>query len=136
MALSGITSAENTSSQSTVAVAAVNVSVPTAEVSSNTSRTVAASVTLSETVDTVTLQNKSQKNVSESRTEKAKIEENKTNSTVRSASDVLFDYNAKGDLRIKFMDSHNKLIYQTPPVLFARISDLMTQSQSTVDTKV
>lgn len=38
---------------------------------------------------------------------------------------ILFAYNFRGDLRIKYMDSVNKLVYQTPPVLLAKLSDLM-----------
>ena len=89
-----------------------------------------------ENVDTVTLNNKIQKNKSDLITEKNVSEKTKNDDLTRSISDVLFDYNSKGDLRIKFMDSGNKLIYQTPPVLFSRIADLISQSKSSVDTKV
>lgn len=139
MALSGITSAESTSSQASATVTAVNLPAAASETASNNSRAAAGSATVFEAVDTVTLQNKSQKAGSESSTEKAEKAlkaKNSKNSATRSVSDVLFDYNARGDLRIKFMDSGNNLIYQTPPVLFAKIADLMTETQSSVDTKV
>ena len=38
---------------------------------------------------------------------------------------VVFVYNWKGHLRIRFMDSKNSLMYQTPPVMMARTADLM-----------
>lgn len=53
----------------------------------------------------------------------------------RSMGDILFSYNFKGDLRIKFMDSVNKLVYQTPPVYFSRMADLMMSPQTSVNTK-
>jgi hypothetical protein len=139
MALSSITSAESTSPQTSAASAvlsAISASAATVESASNNERAASVAVSPVETVDTVTLQNRLQKAKPEVRSEKTVREEKSNNNTSRSVSDVLFDYNAKGDLRIKFMDSGNKLIYQTPPVLFAKITDLMSQPQSVVDTKV
>ncbi len=135
MALNSITSADNSSAPTT------SVSVRTATTSiavdSTTGSVKAEPIKTSkvEPVDIVTLQNRNQNTKQESKTEKNYKVESKKSDLTRSISDVLFDYNSKGDLRIKFMDSGNKLIYQTPPVLFARITDLMSQTQSSVDTK-
>jgi hypothetical protein len=49
---------------------------------------------------------------------------------------VLFVYNNKGQLRIRYMDSKNSLVYQTPPVLLARTADIMMSSGSSVSARV
>ena len=49
--------------------------------------------------------------------------------------DVLFVYNLKGDLRVRFMDSSNKLIYQLPPVMLTKMMDLMQSFGSQVSLK-
>jgi hypothetical protein len=49
---------------------------------------------------------------------------------------VVFVYNWKGDLRIRFMDSKNTLVYQTPPVMMARTADLMMRPNSSVSAMV
>lgn len=56
--------------------------------------------------------------------------------TPRNADGVVFVYTFKGDLRIKFVDSFNNLVYQTPPELFTRISDIMNNSQTALDMTV
>ena len=135
MALTSITSAEN-SSMPTASVPVISAATSTV-VDSTSSGVKAEPIKTStvEPVDRVTLQDRVQTTKQESKTEKnPKVESKKSNLT-RSISEVLFDYNSKGDLRIQFMDSGNQLIYQTPPVLFARITDLMSQTQSSVDTK-
>jgi hypothetical protein len=139
MAISGVTSSENISPQAaTVATPVAAPSTPVTESASTNFRATSSPSSRLETVDKVTLQNTLQKSAVELEAEKkAAQDKNKASKNVssRSVSDVLFDYNSKGDLRIKFMDSGNKLIYQTPPVMFAKITDLMYQSQVTVDTK-
>jgi hypothetical protein len=50
--------------------------------------------------------------------------------------DVLFVYNFRGDLRIRFMDSSNRLIYQTPPLMLSRMMDLMGRDALRVSMKV
>jgi len=135
MALNSITSAENSSMPTasvSLKVAAFSIVV---ESNAGDAKVEPIKTSVVEPVDTVTLQNRLQNPKQESKTEKNIKEESKKSDLTRSVSDVLFDYNSKGDLRIKFMDSGNKLVYQTPPVLFARITDLMAQSQSAVDTK-
>jgi len=53
----------------------------------------------------------------------------------RTADSIRFTYNFKGDLRIFFMDSANKLVYQTPPVQFLRMTDLMRYHGLSVNTE-
>jgi hypothetical protein len=136
MSINGVTSSDKVSPQAVTVVTPA--SAPATPVSDSAFTSLRAPSTAIETVDKVTLQNTLQKSADELAAEKkAAQEKNKGSKNVssRSVSDVLFDYNSKGDLRIKFMDSGNKLIYQTPPVMFAKITDLMYQSQRTVDTK-
>lgn len=72
----------------------------------------------------------------EAEKEEAKKDEKKQEKQpFRTMDDVLFAYNFRGDLRIRFMDSVNKLVYQMPPVLVARMSDLMSRPDSSVNTK-
>lgn len=85
----------------------------------------------SDSVDTVTLMNKVQDNRHAGQKEEAQ----KSGESGRTMNDILFAYNYRGDLRIKFMDSVNKLVYQVPPVLVAKMSDLMAQPDSAVNTK-
>jgi hypothetical protein len=54
----------------------------------------------------------------------------------RGSDSVLFEYNFKGDLRVKFMDSFNNLIYQMPSEQYTRMSDILERPRSSVDTKV
>jgi hypothetical protein len=50
--------------------------------------------------------------------------------------DILFVYNFRGDLRIRFMDSSNRLVYQTPPLMLSRMMDLMGRDALRVSMKV
>jgi len=79
--------------------------------------------------DTVTLQGK----VRDTAKKSAKEGTARTSGRVGS---VLFVYNSKGELRIKFMDSTNNLVYQTPPVMVARTEDLMMRSDPSVSARV
>jgi hypothetical protein len=56
--------------------------------------------------------------------------------TARKADGVVFVYNFKGDLRIKFMDSFNNLVYQMPPEFFTRLSDIMDDASAALDMTV
>jgi hypothetical protein len=86
-------------------------------VSATDSSTVDAGVK-SALVDTVTLQGKVQ--------DSAKANPSQGNSTIGGRiGSVLFVYNWKGNLRVRFMDSKNNLVYQTPPVMLARTADIM-----------
>ena len=135
MTMSVINSTENNSSQALSQLESIKMPAAVVEAPSNNAKVAAEKAANIEAVDTVTLQDKSQKTNSETRAEKA-VKANNNKATAKLAKDVLFDYNARGDLRIKFMDSRNKLIYQTPPVLFAKIIDLMNKPQAVVDTKI
>jgi len=48
---------------------------------------------------------------------------------------ILFVYDVRGDVRVRFMDSSNSLIYQIPPLMLSRTMDLMQQTGHTVNTK-
>lgn len=90
----------------------------------------------SDAVDTVTIMNTTLDNKRAAQKEETKNTGNSQDKLgVRTMDEILFAYNYKGDLRIKFMDSLNKLVYQVPPVLVSRMSDLMAQPDSAVNTK-
>ncbi|MDR3581217.1 MAG: hypothetical protein P4L44_14745 [Oryzomonas sp.] len=80
-------------------------------------------------VDTVTLQGKVQNVVKASPVQWS-------STTAGRIGAVLFVYNWKGALRVRYMDSKNSLVYQTPPVLMARTADLMMRSGSSVSARV
>lgn len=83
--------------------------------------------------DSVTILNK----IQDTKREARKEDSNRAGSTrARAMHNVQFAYNYKGDLRIRFTDSSSKLIYQTPPVHFTMMSDMMARSQSWVNTRV
>jgi hypothetical protein len=94
-----------------------------------TDSTTAGPVVKSSTVDRVTLQGKSWA-VSTVSPEKG------NNTIVGRIGSVLFSYNSRGALRIKFMDSTNTLVYQTPPVLMSRMMDLMRRPDYAVSARV
>lgn len=80
-------------------------------------------------VDTVTLQGKARDAV--------KVSPKPGNGTTGGRiGSVLFVYTMKGDLRVRFMDSKNALVYQTPPVMLARTADLMMRSGSSVSARI
>jgi len=85
------------------------------------------------TVDTVSIQNKVLKKVpSAARETGGSGRENAS----RSVNSILFAYNNKGNLRIRFMDSESRFVYQTPPELFSRISEIMMNPRTSVNTKI
>ncbi|HEX9078564.1 MAG TPA: hypothetical protein VF795_03175 [Desulfuromonadaceae bacterium] len=84
-------------------------------------------------MDTVTITNKSQGPAPAANKDKPNSENSKQDQSARTMKDVLFAYNFKGKLRIRFMDSANRLIYQIPPVMVARTQDLMQRSDLAVD---
>lgn len=71
--------------------------------------------------------------------EKAKQDEanivNNGGNTDRAMAKVQFVYNMNGDLSIRYMDTANRLIYQTPSELMLRLKETATGSESSVDTK-
>ena len=84
-------------------------------------------------VDSVTILNKLQDTKREALKDEADRAASKQQRTMQS---IQFAYNNKGDLRIRFTDSRSKLVYQTPPVFFTMMSDLMTLPESSVNTRV
>jgi hypothetical protein len=50
---------------------------------------------------------------------------------IAAMSHVVEEYNNKGELRIKFEDSKNNVIYQIPSAMVAKMEDLMTKAKST-----
>lgn len=94
---------------------------------------------LTEPADKVTLfgqpsENSKTAKKQEAVTENKKEEKEKVKDAVRQASNVVWAYNSKGDLRIKYMDSANRVIYQSPPQIYARMYDLMLEMKTSVDT--
>lgn len=80
--------------------------------------------------DTVTLQGKVQE------TKTATVPQGGDDGNADRMGSVLFSYNSKGDLRIRFMDSSNTLVYQTPPVMVARLLDIMRRADTSVNSSV
>jgi hypothetical protein len=85
------------------------------------------------TADTVSITNKSQETVPVAGKDKAGKEKINQEKPAREMKDVLFSYNFRGKLRIRFMDSTNRLIYQIPSVMVARTQDLMQRSSLAVN---
>ena len=48
-------------------------------------------------------------------------------------SHVVESYNLKGELRTKFLDSRNNVVYQVPSEMVAKIQDLMIKSNTSTD---
>jgi len=91
-------------------------------------------------VDRVVISDQAQKTNQEPRKEEPVKKETdqqarKKESDGRTMGHILYVYNLRGDLRVRFMDSKNKLIYQIPPVMVAKTMDLMSRFAKTVNTK-
>lgn len=84
-------------------------------------------------MDRVTLINRESDAV---KAEKQRDEQKRREEPGRTVADILFAYNFRGDLRIKFMDSGSHMIYQMPTLLYSRMSELMAQPDTSVNTKV
>ena len=54
----------------------------------------------------------------------------------RTVDNILFSYNTRGNLRIKFMDSSSEVVYQTPPEQFSRMTDIILSSRSAVNARI
>lgn len=48
-------------------------------------------------------------------------------------SHVVQEYNLKGELRTKFLDSRNDVVYQVPSEMVAKIQDLMLKSDTSTN---
>ena len=87
-------------------------------------------------VDRVDIKKTTVEEVQQAKKEKMEEENGRARKPVRGMNEILFAYNFRGDLRIQFMDSINRMVYQTPPALFARMSDTMIRVNSSVDMEV
>jgi hypothetical protein len=85
--------------------------------------------------DKVTLRDGVQKVNQQARKLVASRDAERRENAWRTPDSIRFSYNFRGDLRIVFMDSANKLVYQTPPVQFLRMTDLMKYHALSVDTQ-
>ena len=90
---------------------------------------VAGSDANSRVADTVSLQGKVREAVKDA-------SGNRSDKTGGRIGSVVFVYNWKGNLRVRFMDSKNSLVYQTPPVMMARTQDLMMRADSSVSARI
>lgn len=63
------------------------------------------------------------------------VQENSANTSAATAK-VQFVYDLKGDMVTKFKDSSERIIYQIPSELNVRLAELLSKSDSSVDTKV
>ena len=54
----------------------------------------------------------------------------------RTMKHIVQVYNQDGKVRIKFMDSNNDVIYQTPTEIAIKIEDQMTKSETSANIKV
>lgn len=77
--------------------------------------------------------------VEEAKKEKVKKEKvnivNDSEKTDRAAARVQFVYDLKGELRVRYMDTANRLVYQVPSELMLQLKEAASKSNSSVDTK-
>jgi len=62
-------------------------------------------------------------------------ESNGKKKTPSATSHVIEEYNARGELRIKFVDNKNNIIYQIPSEMVTKMQDLMLKSDMPADAK-
>ncbi|MBW4056281.1 MAG: hypothetical protein HIU83_12945 [Proteobacteria bacterium] len=55
--------------------------------------------------------------------------------SVRAMSHVVESYNQQGEVRIKFMDSKNNVIYQIPTEMVAKMEDQMMKPETAANVK-
>ena len=119
-----------------VAVSTATVPAPAPEARTQSNEETPAREQQTVSADTVTIMNKVLDTKHQTKKDEAKKDENKREQQpFRTMDDILFAYNFRGDLRIRFMDSASKLVYQIPSVLVARMSDLMAHPESSVNIK-
>jgi len=61
---------------------------------------------------------------------------NNQKKTQLATSHVIEEYNAKGELRVKFVDNKNNVIYQIPSEMVTKMQDLMLKSETATNAKV
>ncbi|BCS54735.1 hypothetical protein [Geobacter sp. SVR] len=57
---------------------------------------------------------------------------NHTNEKPTGMKNILFSYNFRGNLQIRFMDSTNSVVYQTPPLYFSRLTEIIASTHTSV----
>ncbi len=96
-------------------------------------------------VDTVSISFQPQQTVANTKKEESLKREAKREEVSKAASGessdktpakVEFVYNLNGELRTRYLDSSNRLIYQTPSDLMLRMKEAAAKSDSAVDMKV
>lgn len=101
-----------------------------------------------ETVDTVSISELSRQTVTDARKktvlavepekEKAKNEAAQLTGNEkpgRGTANIQFVYDLKGELKVRYMDTANRLIYQVPSELMMRLKEAAAKSDSSVNTK-
>lgn len=90
--------------------------------------------------DTISLSAQSRKfpaNVTKKDVEKREADiANNIQESASSMARVLFVYDLKGELSLRYVDSAERLIYQTPSELTLRMEEIASKSDSKLDTKV
>ena len=91
-------------------------------------------------VDSVSISIQLQQALSDVNKKAVKKEEgsilNNSGTSDRTAAKVEFVYDQNGDVITKFMDTANRLVYQTPSELMLHLKETTAQSSSSVNTKV
>lgn len=103
----------------------------------------------SEAVDTVSISELSRQAVTDARKETPLVEEPTKENTKKEAAqlndnekpgrgtaNVQFVYDLKGELKVRYMDTADRLIYQVPSELMTRLKESAAKSDSPVNTKV
>lgn len=101
-----------------------------------------------EAVDTVSISELSRQAVTDARKETALVDEpkkekikkeaarlNDNEKPGRGTANVQFVYDLKGELKVRYMDTADRLIYQVPSELMMRLKESAAKSDSSVNTK-
>jgi hypothetical protein len=91
-------------------------------------------------VDTISISSQSLKATTELKKDEAKkdatsVLNNSSNKPDTPTAKVQFVYDLKGELITKYMDTADRLIYQTPSELMLQMREVASKSDSTVDMK-
>lgn len=87
-------------------------------------------------VDTVNISSQSQQkaiNLEKEDVQK-EINQNFSDKSGGAVAKVQFVYNPKGELSLRYMDTANRLIYQTPSELMQKLTEALTKPDTSVDT--
>ena len=109
------------------------------DLNASNSAVVAAKDSVSTAVDSVSISIQLQQALNDVNKKEIKKEEvsilNNSGTSDRTAAKVEFVYDQNGDLITKFMDTANRLVYQTPSELMLHLKETAAQSASSVNTK-